>query len=25
VPEAPLAKSDKMLQWDAEQGMRLRK
>ncbi len=25
VPEAPLAKSDKFLQWDAERGMRVRK
>ena len=25
VPEAPLPKSDKILQWDAKQGMRVRK
>jgi kynurenine formamidase len=25
VPEAPLPKSDKLLQWDAEQGVRVRK
>jgi hypothetical protein len=25
VPEAPLAKSDKRLQWDEQQGMRVRK
>ena len=25
VPDAPLPKSDKILQWDAKQGMRVRK
>jgi hypothetical protein len=25
VPEAPLPKSDKILQWDAQQGIRVRK
>jgi hypothetical protein len=25
VPEAPLSKSDKILQWDAQRGMRVRK